>query len=161
MKDKKLKYAQYLQKWQDCPAANFAETDKIAYRWVKIPITLNDFLPIHVISEPPPRILDDSDKMCSGYGLSLFDTLSNAASRYQKIYHKLRPHQREQFKIDKGTSIAFLRLEKEDGLSDTANDYGHFTFHEYENAELEKKVLETYTIFKQDGTFENYPPQYL
>lgn len=88
-------------------------------------------------------MLDDSDKMCMAYGLSMFDTLSNSLSKYKKEYNKRRPHQREQFKEDKGRNIALVKLKKQDGISDVPNinNYGHFTFHEYSHINLEKKDL--------------------
>jgi len=155
MTEKKLKYLQYLEMFKDCPSSDFKEVDRDAYRWTRNPVTSNDFIPINIISEPPPRMLDDSDKMCMGYGLSMFDTLKNSINKYQKEYKKRRPHQREQFIQDKGSFIALVSLSKNDGLADDPNprNFGHFTFHEYEQTELENKVLDIYNVFLDNGEF--------
>jgi hypothetical protein len=78
MTDKKLKYLKYLEKFKDCPSSDFIEVDRDAYRWANSPVTPNDFVPINIISEPPARMLDDSDKMCMAYGLSMFNSLINS-----------------------------------------------------------------------------------
>jgi hypothetical protein len=46
-------------------------------------------------------------------------------------------------------------LSKNDGLADEPNEgnFGHFTFHEYDQAELEKNVLNLYNIFLDNGDF--------
>lgn len=155
MTEKKLKYKQYLDKFPDCPSADFTEVERDAYRWTNNPLSPNDFIPVALISEPPPRMLDDSDKMCMAYGLSMFDTLVNSLSRYKKEYNRRRPHQREQFKQDKGSFIALVKLTKSDGVANipNVNNYGHFTFHEYSETSLVTKVLTFNTIFKEDGKF--------
>jgi hypothetical protein len=155
MTEKKLKYIQYLEKFKDCPPADFKEVDRDAYRWTQNPVTLNDFIPVNIIGEPPARILDETDKMCMAYGLSMFDSLKNSIDKYQREYKKRRQHQREQFIKDKGNFIAFLKLSKNDGLADEPNkeNFGHFTFHEYYKTELEKKVLNLYNIFLDNGEF--------
>jgi len=155
MTDKKLKFKQYLEKFPDCPSADFIEVERAAYRWTNNPLSVNDFIPINLISEPPPRMLDDSDRMCLAYGLSMFDTLLNSLSKFQKEHNKRRPHQREQFKQDKGSHISLIKLTKDDGIADIPNDrnYGHFTFHEYSKTNLQAKILTFYNIFKENGEF--------
>jgi hypothetical protein len=155
MTQKKLKHIQYLEKFKDCPSSDFKEIDRYAYRWTQNPITSTDFIPVNIIGEPPARILDDTDKMCMAYGLSMFDSLKNSIDKYQKEYIKRRQHQREQFIQDKGNFIALLKLSKNDGLADEPNEgnFGHFTFHEYDQTELEKNVLNLYNIFLDNGDF--------
>jgi hypothetical protein len=46
----------------------------------------NDFSPLNALKVPPQRLLDRSDLMCIGYGLSLFDTLEKAKVRFQNLY---------------------------------------------------------------------------
>jgi hypothetical protein len=153
MTDKKLKFKQYLEKFPDCPSADFIEVERAAYRWTNNPLSVNDFIPINLISEPPPRMLDDSDRMCLAYGLSMFDTLLNSLSKYQKEHNKRRPHQREQFKQDKGSHISLIKLTKDDGIADIPNDrnYGHFTFHEHSKTNLQAKILTFYNIVRIGG----------
>lgn len=155
MTQKKLKHIQFLEKFKDCPSSDFKEVDRDAYRWTQNPITSTDFIPVNIIGVSPARILDDTDKMCMAYGLSMFDSLKNSINKYQKEYIKRRQHQREQFIQDKGNFIALLKLSKNDGLADEPNEgnFGHFTFHEYYQTELEKKVLNLYNIFLDNGDF--------
>src|SRR5690606_30122951 len=157
MTEQKLKYLQYLEKFKDCPSSDFKEVDRDAYRWTKNPVTPHDFIPINVISQPPPRMLDDTDKMCMGYGLSMFDSLKNSIDKYKKQYKRYRKHQREQFVQDKGCYIAKLSVCKNDEMADEPNEYnyGHFTFHEYQYTHLEHKVLKLYNIFLDNGEFNN------
>lgn len=155
MTEKKLKYLQYLEKFKDCPSFDFTEVDRDAYRWTNTPVTSNDFIPVNILSEPPPRMLDDFDKMCMGYGLSMFNSLINSLSKYQKEYKKRRSHQKEQFIQDKGSYIALIKLTKNDGIADEPNEdnYGHFTFHQYSHTSLEFKVSTLYNISKDNGEF--------
>jgi hypothetical protein len=153
MTEKKYKYSEYLNKFQDCPASNFVGVNKEAYRWTSSLITIHDFTPINITKTPPPRMLDDSDKMCTGYGLSMFDSLSNSLLKYQKEYSRRNVHQQEHFKQDKGSYIALLHLTENDGVADAPNSYGHFTFHEYLNTCFETRHIVFYNIFKDDGTF--------
>lgn len=73
----------------------------------------------------------------------------------KKIFRKLRSHQRVQFKEDKGSHIASLVLTEDTGVADKPNkkNYGHFTFHEYEDIDLQEKVKDTQKIFKANGEF--------
>lgn len=155
MTDKKLKYLKYLEKFKDCPSSDFIEVDRDAYRWANSPVTPNDFVPINIISEPPARMLDDSDKMCMAYGLSMFNSLINSHRKYQKEYNKRRQHQRVQFIQDKGSHITLIKLTKNDGIANEPNEdnFGHFTFHEYSHTSLDFKVSTLYNIFKDNGEF--------
>lgn len=153
--EKKLKYLLYLEGFNDCPPSLFKEVDVNAYRWTRNPVSSNDFIPLNISSSPPPRMLDQSDKMCMGYGLSMFNTLENALDKYKKEFLKRRQHLRKQFIQDKGDFVAMLNLSKTDGQADEPkqDNFGHFTFHEYYHAELEKKVVHLYCIFTDNGEF--------
>ncbi|TZF85001.1 hypothetical protein FW774_08525 [Pedobacter sp. BS3] len=115
----------------------------------------NDFKPINLINEPPARMLEDTDKICMGYGLSMFDTLNNSVKKYRKLYNNLRSYQKEQFKQDKGSYVTCLNLLATDGVADSPNEsnFGHFTFHEYSETNLESKVLKLFSIFNENGEF--------
>ncbi len=156
MSEKSLKYRQYLEKFEDCPSSDFVEVDRPAYRWVKGVATSADFVPVNIEREPPPRMLDDADKMCMAYGLSMFDSWANSMAKFEKEYARRRPHQRAQFVEDKGGFIACVQLTRDDGLADEPNpkNHGHFTFHEYERARLVQNVLNVQRIFDDNGEFE-------
>lgn len=154
MTDKKLKYKALLETFPNCPSDDFQEVDIKAFRWTKEPVTSKDFVPINILNEPPQRLLDDSDKMCLAYGLSFFDSMENAYSKYIIEYKKRRQHQRLQFLEDRGTFISTIILSTSDGIADIPNNanYGHFTFHQYEGVNLEELVKNTQQIFREDGT---------
>lgn len=152
MKTKKLKYQSFLEKFPNCPPDNFQPVDRDAYRWTKKNTSVEDFIPMHLMKTPPNRILENMDLMCKGYGLSLFDTLHNAKAKYLSLYNKKRQHQREQFIEDCGDYVSYVRLTKSDGVVgeiETKN-YGHFTFHEYENTFLADKTLPLQPIFENN-----------
>jgi hypothetical protein len=155
MNDKKFKYQARLKQFSNCPSEDFKEIEKNVFRWVHQPISENDFLPMSVIKVPPPRILDDSDKLCIGYGLSMFDTKENAISKYKSLYERFRVRQKSQFREDKGNWVALISLTKKDGVADEPNNYGHFTFHEYETADLKQNVKRIFNIFDGDEKFTN------
>lgn len=154
MTEKKLKYLQNLEKFRDCPSSDFKEVERDAFRWTGNPVTEKDFLPVSILT--PNRILDESDLKCISYGLSMFDSLVNSLNRYKSLHDKLRNHQKLQFKIEKG-HIALLKLTKNDGVADepNINNFGHFTFHEYNDTKFENKVISLYKIFLDNGEFNN------
>lgn len=158
MSNRKLKYLEYLEKFPDCPCATaYKVVEMEAYRWVKRQEGRNDFIPMNLTKDPPQRILDDSDQMCKGFGLSMFLTLQHATLRYQKSLKKVRAHARQQKIEDYGKEIALLNLEQHDGIAgDFNSDSGHFTFHEYEGAELTDKIEQIFNIFDENGKFVIY-----
>lgn len=158
MYKKKLKYIKYLEDFPDCPCATkYNEVEMEAYRWVKNNENVNDFIPLSLINDPPPRILDDSDKLCASYGLSMFLTLKHAAKRYQsRIRHTRACHRQKQIE-EYGKEIALLNLEINDGVAgDLNSDSGHFTFHQYENVDLKNKITRIFDIFDENGEFITY-----
>jgi len=60
-----------------------------------------------------------------------------------------------QFRADKGSYIASLALTKDVGIAYEPNEknYGHFTFHEYADVDLQGKMKDLYEIFKEDEEF--------
>jgi hypothetical protein len=49
---------------------------------------------------------------------------------------------------DVGDHVAHLCINKEDGIADEPNDTGHFTFHEFAEVSLQKKILSLHAIFE-------------
>lgn len=148
LQTKKLKYQSYLENFPNCPPDNFRPVDRDAFRWVHKEIIENDFLPLNLIKEPPQRKLDDSDYMCLGFGLSLFDSLRNAKDRFLGLYYSFKTTSRTIFLEDKGDHIAFLKITKDDGIADLPNHDGHFTFYVFENVSLADKILSLHPIFE-------------
>jgi hypothetical protein len=151
---KKLKYQRYLSAFPDCPPGHFQEVSRLSFRWVFGMENENNFQPLNLKPNPPQRILDETDMMCMGFGLSFYDSLKNAFGRYKSLYQKRRAHQRPQFINDKGAFIAAVSLDSHSGIADEPNitNYGHFTFHEYELINLNDKITKLTSIFESDGT---------
>jgi hypothetical protein len=154
MNDKKFKYQELLAKFPNCPPADYIEIENGAFRWIHGKDHENNFKPINLISDPPPRMLDETDNMCKGFGLSLFDSIENAYKKYKELYCKKREHQREDFINEKGRYIATLKLLCSDGVAGSFSKSGHFTFHEYESTNLKNRMESSFfSIFGADGKF--------
>lgn len=149
-----FKYSDLLGQYSNCPPDDYKELSKLACRWVhNYAQHENDFKPLNLINNPPPRMLDDSDKMCMGYGLSFFNTCEDAIKKYKTIYNKQRPKQKKTFLEEKGDTIAHINLEVSDGTSSEPNNEGHFTFHEYVDTNLSTKIVNLTAIFDEHGNF--------
>jgi hypothetical protein len=152
---KKLKYEQYLHEFPNCPPIQYTELEENAFRWVFKQNLSDSFIPLNRIKEPPQRMLDDSDLMCKGLGLSFFDTHAHAIARYEALYKRKRGLSHEAFILEKGDGIAELEMTKNEGIfGDRNNENGHFTFHEFEEIDLAKKVLYIKDIFQENGEFK-------
>jgi hypothetical protein len=145
-----LKYTKLLSEIKNCPSDNFVSIDKIAFRWVHQNPDESDFLPINLIKEPPQRVLDNTDLLCMGYGLSFFNTKENARQKFLNLYERLRTPLQKGFLEEKGNFIAEINLEKSDGLSDAPSEhnYGHFTFFEFMETKLTTKINSIDLILK-------------
>lgn len=152
---KKLKYQNYLDSITNCPPSDYVEIDKVVYRWVKYDRKKDNFIPINIQNDPPPRILEKSDKNCQGYGLSLFDTEAHGIKHFKKVYLQRKPVEREKFRV-KQDSIASVIIEKTDGLAGNLNkNNGHFTFHEYDDVDLEQKLDVINKVIDANGAFKD------
>jgi hypothetical protein len=141
--ERNFKYQQYLEQYFDCPPSSYESPTSIAFRWVHTEAHPNDFTPLHLITTPPNRMLDDWDKMCMGYGLSMFGSFEVAKTRYLKQLGRLKESLFQDFVEEKGSAVAQLGLSKDDGIASYPHDQGkgHFTFHEYEGANLYLRII--------------------
>lgn len=153
MISKELKYKELLAKFPNCPPEEYKEIKKEAFRWIHEIEHENDFKPLHLIKDPPQKMLDDSDLMCIGHGLSLFDSFINANNKYKDLYTNKRKNKRIDFVNDVGNNIAKLAIDYSDGIANHPNNTGHFTFHEYNNVTLKEKIQSFFYIFDSDGNF--------
>lgn len=152
---RKFKYQKHLATFKNCPPEAYWEVNTPSFRWVQEQNISASFIPLNLLKEPPPRMLDDSDKMCMGYGLSMFNSFQNALDRYKKLYKKKRSISHEDFLSEKGDSIAELSLNNNDGVyGDLNNNNGHFTFHEYEDCNLDSKISILEKIFDENESFK-------
>ena len=156
MHSQKFKYQEYLEKFPNCPPKSYESMNKVGFRWVCKDNLESSFYPLNLINVPPPRVQDNTDLMCKGYGLSLFDTLENAIDRFKALYQKKRNVSHEDFLKDKGDSIAYVNLgEIGTGIYGDLNiQSGHFTFHEYSGIDLSEKVVNITNIFDSHGDFK-------
>ena len=149
---KVFKYQAYLEKYKNCPN-NCTEKDLTAYRWVHSPLIDRDFEPILLNSDPPPRLLDAHDQLCTGFALSLYIDASLTNSIYIEKYNKQdREKKRVSYKERLGTHTAKLCIKKDDGVSDSPKKDGHFNFFEYKGCNLINSVSEILDNFAKDGT---------
>lgn len=152
---RKLKYQKYLDEFANCPPNYYKERTENAFRWVFQNRLSDSFMPLNRIKEPPQRMLDDSDIMCKGFGLSFFDTYAHACARYEALYKRKRGLSHDVFMADKGDSIAELEMTENEGIFGDVNDAnGHFTLHEFEETDLTKNVLMIEDIFEENGEFK-------
>ena len=107
---------------------------------------------VYTLLQSPKRALNlNHINRCKGYGLSLFDTSEGAIDRYQELIAS-KPNLIETL----GNSLGEINLSFEDGIGSEpeTNNNGHFTFHEYQKADLAKKIFQI-----QSPSLE-VPPQY-
>ena len=148
---KEFKYQSYLDKYKNCPK-DCEEKDLIAYRWVNSHPSNCDFYPVNLHPKIAARIVDDSDMMCTSYGLSLFKDLKSSIQKYIKDYNNRdRKSKKDKFKNEKGTCTAKVRITKADGVCDTPVSSGHFNFFEYKDCNLLTTITEKIDIFAYSG----------
>lgn len=90
-----------------------------------------------------------------GYGLSMFNSEDNARQRYKKVFLSKRGLNKEDRVNEMGDAVAELRINKNDGISGNLNEEtGHFTFHEYKNVVLPRRIVRIDEIFDTNGEFK-------
>lgn len=152
--NKELKYRTYLEKYKNCPK-ECTEKDLTAFRWVHSIPNENDFLPVNLHPLIAPRIIDNSDLMCTSYGLSLFKDLKSAIAKYNSDYgNRDRESKRQKFITDKGRCVSEITITKNDGVSDEPGSNGHFNFFEYVECSLLQTATEIIDIFTYNETVE-------
>lgn len=111
--------------------SDFTEKDVLSFRWVFSDINdVRNFLPRYLISPGTTR-LDPK-----GWGLSFYVSESQAKEKYIQIINNKRNLYKKL-----GTHLSNGTLKKDDGISDNPNDFGHFTFFEYEGKALKNKFI--------------------
>jgi hypothetical protein len=131
----KFKYARFITPLTNCPPGDCKPADTVAYRFVFD--DLNDrrnFAPSFIIEPSRHRPSTPAKVCCSGYGLSLYDSLPNAEAAYRKFAANFL-----KFEERVGTNIAEGNISKTDGVVTPPNHEGHFDLHEYEGVQLRSK----------------------
>lgn len=126
-----FKYAAELAALQDCPPQTCQPQEITAFRTVfSDPPTAKCFAPL--AKRSPARVNDmTGSARCSAQGLSFFISLD---ALRQRMRHLKRTAKNLEKSV--GNKIARGVLNEDDGLCDGASDLGHFTFHEFEGAQL-------------------------
>ncbi len=154
MQSRKLKYHELLCRFTNCPPDIYKDIDIDSFRWVFKDNLLKSFIPLNLIKEPPQRMLDETDNLCKGYGLSFFNSFENCYGRYKSFYKKKRNLSHLDFISEKGNSIAELNLDENEGIYGDLNTLnGHYTFHEFEEINLSEKIVNIVEIFDGNGNF--------
>ncbi len=154
MHSKRLKYKEYLGKFPNCPPKSYNSFAISLFRWIRASCLENSFIPLNLLKEPPARLLDNTDKMCKGYGLSMFSSHELAYKKYKGLYKKKRGVSHEDYIAEKGDAIAELSISEHDGIYGDLNEKsGHCTFHEYENTVLANSIVNIDKIFDDNGIF--------
>lgn len=123
------KYDSQIEPLDNCPPESAQQQEKTGFRFVFADIgNEKNFLPVSMLN--PKRQLAQSSK-CSGYALSMFDSLVNARKKYNNL-SKSHPN------IGKtlGTHIARGTIASTDGLVTETNAQGHFDLYEFSNCDL-------------------------
>jgi hypothetical protein len=94
----------------------------------------NNFSPVFIINPARQKIYDSDEKVCDGYGLSFFDSVTNARLRFQQLLKN-----NKNLKNTLGTHIAEGMIGPSDGVVTSTDDKGHFTLHESDVANLPPK----------------------
>lgn len=129
------KYEVDLNTLENCPFEDCVLDTLDAYRFVFEGMNGDSFIPVlkispERISQPPFK--DDNHFQCSGYGLSMFTTESQARAKF----NKLRKRNNEIYKI-LGEKIASGTITPDLGeRSEISRSTGHFDFFEYESCDL-------------------------
>jgi len=149
MSSKRFKYQEFLDKYKNCPPSSYKEVEMTAFRWIFETCDEESFKPVLILN--PKRSLENDDQKCTAFGLSLFE---NEVQAYQKYKRFVERDFRLKHKI--GSYIAEVLISKNEGICSEPerNNYSHFTFHEYENVDLSKKVVNIVEIFNGDGNFK-------
>ncbi len=124
---------------QYCPPADYRELKMTGYRFVfQDPSHQNNFLPTFLIK--PARVNDSKDltSKCQGFGLSLFQEEGGAKEKFEEMMVKTMGNYSKLV----GDHLAAVELGQGDGVGSEPNvdNFSHFTFHEYADADMAKKV---------------------
>ncbi|GGI56890.1 hypothetical protein [Winogradskyella haliclonae] len=136
MPDKKLKYQEQIDTF-DPDLTGFYERDRDSFRFVhKDNDDERNFLPAFVIDE------NRTQNNFRGFGLSFFEDETKAINRYTLLNNDM-PNIHKKI----GTHLAKGFIESEDGISDDANEFSHFTLLEYEDVEISGKFSQSIRIY--------------
>lgn len=120
-----------------CPPSSFSALQEPleAVRFAKSSSpTKNDYLPVKI--QNPARVLSGPhERRCSGYAISLFQTVAQA----RKFLNHIAANSK---KLGSAWSCCHkVTLNPGDGIVSPVDDKGHFDFHEYNHVRLETQSI--------------------
>ena len=121
----KLKYQKQIESIDNCPLDN-QSGDKILFRCVENPITINSFEPHAVIHKPKFQ------NTCVAWGLSFFGDLKSANATLKNLSKKMQQKVELQ-------SIASGKITDDDGIKHSTKNKNHFTFYPKNDLDLISK----------------------
>jgi hypothetical protein len=135
-----FKYQKYLETLSiPCPPVDYKPESRVAFRFVFETTHekyQNNFLPILIIKPARKNRFKEDSSQCQGYALSLFDSLAQANQKFINLTRKTNPYI---LKESLGTHLAQGIIEPGDGVVSAINEEGHFSLHEFEETDLQKK----------------------
>ncbi|MFC2970935.1 hypothetical protein ACFOJE_01730 [Azotobacter bryophylli] len=105
-----------------CPPLVAKPVSREAWRWIAYPQTDQCFLPVAVRN--PRRLLEDPEKQCSAWGLSMFTSKEAAEAVFLKLEKKIR-----NIRKTIGSHVGRVSLGPADGLCTPPDKGGHFDLH--------------------------------
>lgn len=119
----KLKYQKEINSINNCPAEN-QKGEKILFRCVENPMSIDSFLPNAVLLKPKFQ------NNCLAWGLSLFSNYSSA----KQTLNNLSKNKRTNY-----SKIAQSNLTEEDGIKHCSKNKKHYTFYPVKSLDILSK----------------------
>lgn len=139
----RFKYYTYVHDLTDCPPSHAYAQDLTAFRFVFNQIEdRRNFAPVYILKPKRRHASDPHYKTCSGYGLSLYNSLDNACRRYADLVESV-----PSFPQTVGTHIAAGQIGKDDGVVTEPNTDGHLTLYEFEHTNLGLKFQIVHQVY--------------
>ena len=141
-----FKYQKETETIPNCPPENSAGGEIICFRYVHSDLNHeNNFLPAFIIN--PTRRNDSFDaQVCSGYGLSFFNSFDGAVRKYKALAKSFK-----QINLKLGTHVARGTLSETDGVRTAPNEIGHFDLHEFVNVNLKSRFVIIEKVYNGDA----------
>jgi len=139
----RFKYHTYIHDLTDCPPTHAYAQEIEVFRFVFKQIDdQRNFAPVYILKPKRRHPKDPHHKTCSGYGLSLFNTLENACSRYADLLESI-----PSFPQTVGTHIAKGQVNNDNGVATEPNSDGHLTLYEFEHTNLHVRFQIVHQVY--------------
>jgi len=121
-----IRYAEQIKSIAGCPPPDVQALDTVGYRFAFDDVANeHNFLPVAVIQPERSHAGQSISQCCTGYSLSIFDSVENLAKRARKVL-KTSPKFLERV----GDHFIAMKIAAGDGFCTAPNGSGHFDFFE-------------------------------